>query len=112
MKLLISIALFLPLLTFSQLVTNTSQTPSGLVQNVLLGPGVTVSNISYSGSAQAIGYFTAAGTNLEIPEGIVLTTGTVLNNGDGPHGPNNSTNSGIDNNAPGYFRLTNLVNGR
>ncbi len=111
MKLLISIALFLPLLTFSQLVTNTSQTPSGLVQNVLLGPGVTVSNISYSGSAQAIGYFTAAGTNLEIPEGIVLTTGTVLNNGDGPHGPNNSTNSGIDNNAPGYFRLTNLVNG-
>jgi gliding motility-associated-like protein len=110
MKLLISIALLFPFMAFSQLVTNTSQTPNGLVQNVLLGPGVTVSNISYSGSPQAIGYFSAAGTNLEIPEGIVLTTGTVLNNGDGPHGPNNSTNAGIDNNAPGYFRLTNLVN--
>ena len=110
MKLLISIAFLFPILAFSQLVTNTSQTPNGLVQNVLLGPGVTVSNISYSGSQQAIGYFSAAGTNLEIPEGIILTTGTVLNSGgDGPHGPNNSTNSGLDNNAPGYFRLTNLV---
>ena len=111
MKVLISIAILFPLLTFGQLVTNTSQTPNGLVQNVLLGPGVTVSNISYSGAQQAIGYFSSAGTNLEIPEGIVLTTGTVLNNGDGPHGPNNSTNAGIDNNAPGYFRLTNLVSG-
>ncbi len=109
MKLLISLSFLFPTLTFSQLVTNTSQTPNGLVQNVLLGPGVTVSNISYSGSQQAIGYFSAAGTNLEIPEGIVLTTGTVLNNGDGPHGPNNSTNSGLDNNAPGYFRLSNLI---
>ncbi len=111
MRLLISIFLLMPLLTLSQLVTNTAQTPSGLVQNVLLGPGVTVSNISYSGSAQAIGYFSAAGTNLEIPEGIVMTTGTVLNNGDGPHGPNNATNSGVDNNSPGYTRLSNLVGG-
>jgi gliding motility-associated-like protein len=109
MKLLISIAFMFPILAFGQLVTNTSQTPNGLVQNVLLGPGVTVSNISYSGSQQAIGYFSAAGTNLEIPEGIVLTTGTVLNTGEGPHGPNNSTNAGLDNNAPGYFRLSNLV---
>lgn len=101
----------MPLLSLSQLVTNTSQSPSGLVQNVLLGPGVTVSNISYSGSPQAIGYFSAAGTNLEIPEGIVMTTGTVLNNGNGPHGPNNSTNSGVDNNTPGYNRLSNLVGG-
>lgn len=111
MRLLISIFLLMPLLSLSQLVTNTSQTPAGLVQNVLLGPGVTVSNISYTGSQQAIGYFSAAGTNLEIPEGIVMTTGTVLNNGDGPHGPNNSTNSGVDNGSPGYVRLSNLVGG-
>lgn len=109
MRILISICFLLPLLTFGQLVTNTAQSPAGLVQNVLLGPGVTVSNISYSGSPQAIGAFTATGTNLEITEGIVMTTGTVMNGGDGPQGPNNSPNSGIDNNRPGYSRLSALV---
>jgi gliding motility-associated-like protein len=98
-------------LLHAQLVTNTAQTPGGLVQNVLLGPGVTVSNIQYSGSPQAIGYFNGANTNVGIGEGIVMTTGTVLNNGDGPHGPNNSSNSGFDNNTPGYFKLNNLLGG-
>lgn len=111
MRLLFAIVIFVPLLTLSQMVTNTAQTPGGLVQNVLLGPGVTVSNISYTGSPSAIGEFTATGTNLGIESGVVLTTGTVLNNGDGPHGPNNSPSSGINNNTPGYFRLNNLLGG-
>lgn len=111
MRFLFFIFLTLPLFSLSQLVTNTSQSPAGLVQNVLLGPGVTVSNISYTGAQQAIGYFSAAGTNLQIPEGIVMTTGTVLNNGNGPHGPNNSTNAGVDNFSPGYNRLSALVSG-
>jgi gliding motility-associated-like protein len=96
---------------FGQLVTNTSQSPSGLVQNVLLGPGVTVSNIQYNGASSAIGSFTANNTNLGIQSGIVMTTGTVLNNGDGPHGPNNKESSGTDNGAPGINLLTNLVDG-
>ena len=111
MKLFIVISLLFPFLTFGQLVTSTAQSPSALVQNVLLGPGVTVSNITYTGASQAIGYFTAAGTNLGIPEGIVMTTGTVNKTGDGPHGPNNSSNSGIDNGAGGYSRLSGLVGG-
>jgi gliding motility-associated-like protein len=111
MRLLIITYFFMPLLTFSQMVTSTAQTPGGLVQNVLLGPGVTVSNITYTGSPSAIGDFTATGTNLALESGIVLTTGTVLNNGNGPHGPNNSSNSGVDNNRPGYFRLNNLLGG-
>lgn len=88
-----------------QLVT-TPQSAASLVQNTLLGPGVTVSNINYSGSAAAIGRFTANGTNLGINSGVVLTTGTIANNGSGPQGPNNSSNSGIDNNSPGFGALT------
>ncbi len=101
----------MPLSLFAQLVTSTNSSPSGLVQNVLLGPGVTVSNIMYSGSPSAIGSFTAAGTNLGINEGIVMTTGTVLNNGNGPQGPNNQAGAGVDNNVGGSTLLTSLVTG-
>ncbi|MDH4472115.1 MAG: choice-of-anchor L domain-containing protein [Fluviicola sp.] len=86
-------------------------TPGALVQNVLLGPGVTVSNINYSGTANAIGYFDATGTNLGIATGIVMTTGTIYNNGDGPQGPNNSSGSGVDNGMGGYSQLSNLIGG-
>jgi gliding motility-associated-like protein len=83
--------------------------PSGLVQNVLLGPGVTASNIMYSGSPAAIGSFTATGTNLGINQGIVMTTGTIINNGNGPQGPNNQPGAGVDNNVGGSALLTSLV---
>jgi len=96
---------------FGQLITNTSQSPTGLVQNVLLGPGVTVSNIQYNGFNRAIGSFTAANTNLGIESGIVMTTGTVLKNGDGPQGPNNNGTTGVNNQSPGYTPLSNLVGG-
>ena len=85
--------------------------PSSLVQNVLLGSGVTVSNIMYNGSLAAISEFTAAGTNLGIANGIVLTTGTVSNTGEGPQGPNNQTNSGLDNNVGGSGLLSGIIGG-
>lgn len=104
---------FLLILTrsFGQLVTNTSQSPAALVQNVLLGPGVTVSNIQYTGARNTIGSFTATNTNLGISSGIVMTTGTVVNNGDGPQGPNNKSNAGVDNHASGFNLLNNLLGG-
>lgn len=74
----------------AQLITNNALNPQGLVQNVLLGNGVTVSNVTYNGSPMAIAQFTAANTTLGINSGIVLTTGTTLPNGDGPHGPNDT----------------------
>ncbi len=105
MKLIWIIAFFLPFSLMSQLVTS-PQGAASLVQNTLLGPGVTVSNINFSGSSGAIGKFTANGTNLGINSGIVITTGTIANNGNGPQGPNNSSNSGYDNNYPGFSALT------
>ncbi|MBI1837031.1 MAG: choice-of-anchor L domain-containing protein [Flavobacteriia bacterium] len=96
--------------SFGQLTTSVSSA-GNLVQNVLLGPGVTVSNIQYNGAASTIGSFTANGTNLGISSGIVMTTGTIINNGNGPQGPNNQSNSGFNNNAVGLPLLSNLVNG-
>lgn len=105
------ILLFFPLLSGAQLNTSTALSPGALVQNVLLGSGVTVSNIQYNGAPAAIGSFTANVNNFGIAEGIVLTTGTVVNTGDGPHGPNNSPGSGIDNGVAGFGPLTNLIGG-
>jgi gliding motility-associated-like protein len=106
------IFLLLPFLGFTQLVTTNNQTVGSLVQNVLLGPGVSVSNITYSGAPQAIGYFSSLGTNLGIEQGIIMTTGTVQNNpGSGPHGPNNVGNADVDNGYGGNQQLSQLVEG-
>ena len=112
MKLIFSITFVLLIgAPFAQLVTGTGISPLGLVQNVLLGPGVTVSNIMYNGNPAAIGSFQATGTNLGIDEGIVMTTGTVVANENGPQGPNNQAGSGIDNSYGGSALLSNLLSG-
>jgi gliding motility-associated-like protein len=110
-SILFLIVFTIPFCVVSQLVTSTNSSPSALVQNVLLGNGVTVSNIMFNGSPAAIGSFTATGTNLGINQGVVMTTGTILNNGSGPQGPNNQAGAGIDNGAGGSGLLTNLING-
>jgi gliding motility-associated-like protein len=97
--------------SFGQLTTSVAMSPAQLVQNVLLGSGVTVSNINFTGSGGAIGSFSATGTNLGINTGVILTTGTVLNTGQGPHGPNNKPNAGIDNGAPGNAQLAATITG-
>jgi len=100
---------------FSQLVTGVGQTPQQLVQNVLAGNGVTVSNVNYTGHPEAIGTFNGTNTNLGLTNGIILTTGTILSNTgpnnvqEGPHGPNNLGNSGVDNNTNGYAPLTSIA---
>ncbi|MBK9175081.1 MAG: choice-of-anchor L domain-containing protein [Flavobacteriales bacterium] len=66
---------------YAQLVVDPGLTPVQLVQDVLLGSGVTVSNVSYNGvlnpaSAQVgSGSFTATGSNLGLPAGVILSSG-------------------------------------
>ncbi|UKN03524.1 choice-of-anchor L domain-containing protein [Paracrocinitomix mangrovi] len=74
-------------------VDNTTQTPEQLVQSVLVGSGVTVTNVQFNASvplAQSIqsqvGYFDASGTTFPITEGLILATG----NAQGSIGPNSS----------------------
>ena len=85
-------------------------TPSGgnytqLVQNNLVGPGVTISNVQYTGGAGQIGSFTAGGnTNLGLAGGIVMATCNV-NNIPGPASTSMSNNM----NGAGVAELTQIV---
>lgn len=65
--------------TQAQLTVNTGLTIQDLVQNVLLGPGITVSNIQYSGDPGTIGAFStgATPTNLGLTSGIIMSSGLV-----------------------------------
>ena len=76
-KLIFSLlASFIMLPAFSQLNITNTLTPTQLVQNVLLGSGVIVSNVNYTGAAVSRGEFTCgAFCNLGISSGIFLTTG-------------------------------------
>ncbi|MES2589752.1 MAG: choice-of-anchor L domain-containing protein [Bacteroidota bacterium] len=110
MKIIIYILFLVPSVLFGQLTTNVGMSPPALIQNVLLGTGVVISNVSYTGNPTAIAEFTAGATSVSgMTHGIVLTTGTVLNNGDGPQGPNNKDNSGFDNGANGSTLLDNVA---
>jgi gliding motility-associated-like protein len=80
---------------FSQLTTNTNLTPTQLVENVLVGQGIDISNVTYTGAAGAIGQFNATASNVGIGQGVILSTGNVLDNQaagkkNGPVGPNNT----------------------
>ena len=63
---------------YSQLAISTAMTPTQLVQNVLLGSGVTVSNITYQGGGNSRAKFSnGSATNLGLNSGIILSTGIV-----------------------------------
>lgn len=68
-------------------VNNTTLTPQQLVQNILVGQGVTVSNITFSGNSLQFGQFTSNGSNVGLGNGICMSSGyaTVAN------GPNDGS---------------------
>lgn len=101
---------------YAQLTTSTAMTPTQLVNNVLLGGGITATNVTFTGYANAIGSFSVTGTNnLGMTSGVVMTTGTVLQNDPtygsnlGPQGPNNMPGAGADNLQPGDPYLTSIA---
>lgn len=85
----------------AQLVTSTSYSLDTLILGRLLGPGIVAYNFTYTGNANALGFFKGT-TNLGMDSGLVLTTGSVLqSSGTWPGGGNNSCNNGTDNGEPG-----------
>ena len=65
---------------YSQVQINSSgnfNDPSYLIDNVLIGNGVTTSNHSYIGDSSQISYFTDSLGNIGFTEGFILTTGRV-----------------------------------
>jgi gliding motility-associated-like protein len=73
------LAVFISTGIYAQLTVSNTMTPQQLVQNVLVGTGVTVNNITYTGVAGSIGSFTtgATPTNLGFPSGIIMSSGLV-----------------------------------
>ena len=66
--------------SYSQITVDLSppyDSPVHLIDNVLLGGGVTASNHNYQGDSIQIGYFDATNTSLGINTGIVMATGEV-----------------------------------
>ncbi|MFZ6051974.1 choice-of-anchor L domain-containing protein [Halocola ammonii] len=65
---------------YSQLVIENTLTPEELVEEVLLGEGVTVSNIEYTGDpVLQIGEFNSENANVGIPYGIIMSSGDIQN---------------------------------
>lgn len=98
---------FVSMKSFAQLTVNTALTPQQLVQNVLLGGGVVASNVTYNGSANAIGSFNGAASNIGLASGVLITSGDVAF----APGPNSMGSAGQDNLLPGDADLDSLYPG-
>jgi hypothetical protein len=97
---------FFSINTFSQLVINSTMTAQQLVQNVLVGTGVTITNITSTGAANAFAEFSNGGTtNIGLQKGILMATGDATN----CIGPNNSYASSTSLNTAGDALLSSLV---
>ncbi len=76
------LAIILINISYSQVVTNNTNTVANYVQNVLLGGGVTVSNITFNGGPSNVanpqfGEFTDATSSVGLSSGVILGTGDV-----------------------------------
>ncbi|MFO7721868.1 MAG: choice-of-anchor L domain-containing protein [Bacteroidales bacterium] len=105
---LILLGVLITHLAWAQIAINTSLTPQQLIQNHLVGTGVVVTNITYSGSPGAIAAFSNGGTtNIGLNSGVILTSGSASL----VPGPNNSGSAGQANNMPGDPQLQSLIPG-
>ncbi len=84
-------------ISHAQLITSTAMTPTQLVQNVLLGTGITATNITYTGAPLARGTFNGMASNLGLGTGVILCTGHISN----AVGPNNNSSITNVNGFPG-----------
>ena len=96
------------LTAYGQLITTEGDDPTSLVQNVLLGEGMSAFNVTLTGAASSIGTFNTGvnPTNLGLQSGLLITSGK-------PSvavGPNNSSSAGFAQNTPGNPLLSALAN--
>ena len=85
----------------AQISVNTSFTPAELVNNILVGQGVTVSNLTFNGAPantlnDQFGAFNGAASNIGLSDGVVLGTGRVV----GVSGSNQNTSLTLPPSAP------------
>ncbi|MDP6908045.1 MAG: choice-of-anchor L domain-containing protein, partial [Flavobacteriales bacterium] len=78
--------------------------PQQLIEDVLIGQGVQVSNIQFTGNAAARGYFDGTNSNIGLASGVIISTGRALD-AEGPNGTPVS-DTGTEFNEPGDAQLT------
>jgi gliding motility-associated-like protein len=100
------VALTASIVAFGQITVTNTQTVQNLINNVLIGSGVTATNITVNGSAPAAAmiqpsasYFNQNATSFPIADGVLLTTGV----GAVAVGPNSA---GGESNAIGTLTVT------
>ena len=98
------ITCLLPAVSFGQLILG-GNNPQDIVTQVLSGSGVNISNITYTGSSEAISYFSANTQNMSFHSGLLITTGYR----NLAMGPNNDSKSRIDNGYPGSILVDGLA---
>ncbi len=87
---------------------DTTYTADYLVKEILVGNGVLVGNVKFTGQKHAIGLFTDPTDQIGITEGIVLTSGNAFY----VPGPNKTPRSGWASNAPGDEQLDRIARGK
>ena len=84
-----------------------SLTPQQLVEDILSGTGVQVSNVVFNGDNTQFGSFNGVGTNIGFNSGIILNSGNIQN----AIGPNNIGSAGNSAGGGGDNDLSQIVNG-
>ena len=94
LKLIIGILSFIILSqsTTAQLTVNKGLTPDQYVKQVLIGQGVTVSNVTFKGTTDQIGSFDGTNSNIGLKNGLILSTGDV-NDAIGPNNTGSKSSS-------------------
>jgi len=67
------------------LTVSVNHTPQQLVEHFLIEPGVQVSNVQFTGNAQARGHFYGLASNSVMPSGVLLSSG-LATDAEGPNG--------------------------
>ncbi|UII34055.1 OmpA family protein [Fulvivirga ulvae] len=89
-------------------VVDTTRTANDLVNNILLGNGVQIGNVSFTGQKHAIGFYEDQTLQVGIEKGILLTSGNALF----VAGPNKSPRSGWASDAAGDYELDAIARGK
>lgn len=98
-------AILAPHLVGAQTLTvDATYTPQELIEDVLIGQGVQVSNVQFSGNGAARGYFDGSNSNIGLQAGVVISTGRAID-AEGPNGTPFS-DLGTEFNGPGDPELT------
>jgi outer membrane protein OmpA-like peptidoglycan-associated protein len=101
--------LLAPLCTcLGQIQVDTSLSAPQLVKEVLLGEGVAVSNVRYTGPRHAIAYYRDSTKIISITQGLLLTSGSATL----CQGPNRQAGAGWSSRAAGHPKLDAIAGGQ